>query len=182
MGKRFHTIEPAFLRRVRESPVPSVFKGRVNLRPTRWYPFKWVIQTVLARMAREVRGNPLAGPRGALGISSETRVDLGKARRTTTRAPPAPTFTAVANSSDSLPASSRLRIKTGMASCNRDHFRRSALGELRVTSVCTQNQEFPPETSHLRGQTLVFRATPLAASETSLPIRELPKEPCDYRI
>lgn len=52
---------------------------------------------------------------GALGISSETELDLAIERRTITAAPPAEMFNAVANSSDSLPLSSKLRTKTGMA-------------------------------------------------------------------
>jgi hypothetical protein len=57
-----------------------------------------VIHTALACIAREERGNPLAGPRGALGISSETALVVGKERRTATSAPPAHMFMAVANS------------------------------------------------------------------------------------
>ena len=68
-------------------------------------------------------GNPLAGPIGALGISRETMADLGKERRTTTKAPPAEMLMAVANSKVSLPLSSRVRTKTGIASCNRAHLR-----------------------------------------------------------
>jgi len=64
---------------------------------------------------------------GALGISRETVLDLASARRTITSAPPAETFTAVANSSDSLPLSSRLRTNTGIASCNLGHFLRSSV-------------------------------------------------------
>jgi hypothetical protein len=66
-------------------------------------------------MAREDRRTPSVDPIGALGISSETGLDFAKERFTTTIAPPAEMFTAVANSSDSLSFSSRLRTKTGMA-------------------------------------------------------------------
>lgn len=62
---------------------------------------------------------------GALGISSETGDDSGNERRTATSAPPAETFNTVANSSKSLPFSSRLRMKTGIASRKRGHLRRS---------------------------------------------------------
>src|SRR5581483_12103934 len=48
-------------------------------------------------------------------------------RRTATRAPPAETFNAVANSRNSLPLSSLLRTKTGIASGNLGHCRRSVL-------------------------------------------------------
>ena len=64
--------------------------------------------------------------RGALGISSKTCAESGKERRTATRAPPAEMFSAVANSRRSLPFSSRLRTKTGIAMGRRGHLRRSA--------------------------------------------------------
>jgi hypothetical protein len=80
-------------------------------------------------MAREERRTPSVDPIGALGISSETALDFAKDRLTTTIAPPAEMFTAVANSSDSLSFSSRLRTKTGMASWSLDHLRCSFRGE-----------------------------------------------------
>jgi len=52
----------------------------------------------------------------------------GKARRTATSIPPALTFRAVANSRNSFPWPSRLWTKTGMASGNLVHFRRSPTG------------------------------------------------------
>jgi hypothetical protein len=82
-----------------------------------------------AFMIREEVLEPLAIPTGALGISSETGVDWGKERRTTTKAPPGEMFTAVANSRDSLPPRSRVRTKTGMDRCNLGHFR-SSFGEV----------------------------------------------------
>src|ERR1035441_8852949 len=78
-------------------------------------------------MTREAVGKPLVGPMGALGISRETKADLGKDRRTTIKAPPAEMLIAVANSSESLPLPSRVRTKTGMASRKRVHFRASVL-------------------------------------------------------
>ena len=57
-----------------------------------------------------------------------TWVESGKERRKATKAPPAETFNAVANSSVSLPLPSRLRTKIGMASGRRGHFRRSFPG------------------------------------------------------
>src|ERR1019366_4017092 len=75
-------------------------------------------------MIREEVLKPLAGPTGALGISRETRLDLGKERRTTTRAPPGEMLTAVANSRESLSFRSRVRINTGMARCNLAHLER----------------------------------------------------------
>ncbi len=75
-------------------------------------------------MAREEVFNPLMGPR-ALGISSETSADFGKERRTTTIAPAGEMLIAVANSRESSPFPSLVRTKTGMASCNRAHFRSS---------------------------------------------------------
>ena len=86
-------------------------------------------------MIREEVFKPLAGPMGALGISSETGADFGKERRTTTKAPPGEMLIAVANSSNSLPLSSRLRTKTGMARCNRAHLRSSFLDKLRRTCL-----------------------------------------------
>lgn len=133
VGKDFHIIEAAFRPRERRTVLAAVLKGRANFSPTRWYPFKWITHTVLACMLREERGNPLAGPRGALGISNETALAPGKERRTTTSAPPAQIFMAVANSKWSLPDSSWLRMKTGIANCSRDHLRRSRLGEVRGT-------------------------------------------------
>ena len=78
---------------------------------------------------------PLAGPMGALGISSETSADLGKERRTATKTPPGEMLMAVANSKESLPLPSRVRIKTGMASCNRAHLRSSLFDNLRDTRL-----------------------------------------------
>jgi hypothetical protein len=69
---------------------------------------------------------------GVLGISSETCEESRNERFTATSAPPAEIFQAVANSRNSLPESSRLRTNTGMASGRRSHFRRSALGFLRL--------------------------------------------------
>ena len=70
--------------------------------------------------------------KGALGISRMTCAVGGKDRRTATRAPPALTFRAVANSRNSLPFSSRLRTNTGMARGNRVHLRRSVSGLRRI--------------------------------------------------
>jgi len=74
-------------------------------------------------MTREALGKLPASPIGALGISNETWADFGKEWRTTTKAPPAEMLIAVANSSKSLPLSSRVRTKTGMATCRRVHLR-----------------------------------------------------------
>jgi hypothetical protein len=84
-------------------------------------------------MIREGVFKPLVGSIGALGISSETSADLGKERRTTTKAPPGETLMAVANSRESLPFPSRVRTKTGMASCNRAPLRSSFFDKLRGT-------------------------------------------------
>src|SRR6266496_356241 len=126
-------------------------------------------------MAREERGNPLAGPRGALGISSETMVAMGKVQRTTTNAPPALMFMAVANSKRSLPFSPRLRTNTGMASCNRAHFRFCVLGELGLGTRPSGKQEFTGELPHLRGQTTPVPGTTLESGGTSPPTRGLPR-------
>jgi hypothetical protein len=103
-------------------------------------------------MIREEVLKPLAGPTGALGISRETRLDLGKERRTTTRAPPGEMLTAVANSRESLSFRSRVRINIGMARCNRAHLRSSFLGEMRRTYL-DHLERYQPRQPHLRGQT-----------------------------
>jgi hypothetical protein len=74
---------------------------------------------------------------GAAGISSEIGLDRAKQRRTMTNAPPAEMLIAVANSSESLPLSSLLRTKTGIARCNRAHLRCSFLGEFALTVLNT---------------------------------------------
>jgi hypothetical protein len=125
-------------------------------------------------MVREERGKPLAGPRGALGISSETTVALGKVRRTTTNAPPALMFMAVANSSKSLPLSSRLRTNTGMANCNRAHFRFSVLGELRLGTRPSGKQGLTAKMPHLMGQTTPVSGSKPESRGISQPTLELP--------
>src|ERR1700687_5985557 len=104
-------------------------------------------------MIREEILKPLAGPIGALGISSETSADLGKERRTITIAPPAEMLMAVANSRQSLPFPSRVRIKTGMASCNRAHLRSSFFDKVRDTCIVHQSVVLAPSRPHLMGQT-----------------------------
>src|ERR1035437_5860518 len=125
-------------------------------------------------MIREEVLKPLAGPTGALGISRETRLDLGKERRTTTRAPPGEMLTAVANSRESLSFRSRVRINTGMARCNRAHLRSSFLGEIRRTYL-DHLEWYHPRQPHLRGQTSErSRACP-ESLQTSPPTRRVPK-------
>ena len=104
-------------------------------------------------MIREEVFSPLVGPIGALGISTETSADLGKERRTTTKAPPAEMLMAVANSSESLPLPSRARTKTGMASRNRVHFRSSFFDKLRGTCNIRQSGVLALVRPHLMGQT-----------------------------
>jgi len=104
-------------------------------------------------MIREEVFNPLAGPIGALGISSETSADVGKERRTATKAPPGEMLIAVANSRESLSIPSRVRIKTGMASCNRAHLRCSFFNKLRRTCLLHHKEVFTPQRPHLMGQT-----------------------------
>src|SRR5271157_972024 len=104
-------------------------------------------------MIREEVFNPSVGAMGALGISNETKADLGKERRTTTKAPPAEMLIAVANSRQSLPLPSRVRIKTGMASCNRAHLRSSFFDKLRDTCLAHHKEVLKPIRPHLRGQT-----------------------------
>src|SRR5271155_3053369 len=88
-------------------------------------------------MMREEDFKPLVGPMGALGISSETSVDFGRERRTATKAPPGEMLMEVANSRESLPFPSRIRIKTGIARCNRAHLRPSFLDKLRCRARST---------------------------------------------
>jgi len=97
---------------------------------------------------------PLAGPMGALGISSETSADLGKERRAATKTPPGEMLIAVANSKESLPLPSRVRIKTGMASCNRAHLRSSFFASVRGTCLHHPLRGIHCPRPHLRGQTL----------------------------
>jgi len=130
--------------------VPS---GRANFRPRRWWSSRCVTQMAFACMTREDVFMPWMGPIGALGISSETTADLGKERRTTTKAPPGEMLTAVANSRQSLPAPSRARTKTGMASCSRAHLRSSFFDMLRDTVRPTPKPVFTPLEPHLMGQT-----------------------------
>ena len=106
-------------------------------------------------MIREEVRNPLAGSIGALGISSETCADLGKERRTTTKAPPGEMLIAVANSRESVPFPSRVRIKTGIASCNRAHLRSSLLLKLRGTGMVHHERVLTALLPHLRGQTQI---------------------------
>jgi hypothetical protein len=125
-------------------------------------------------MMREEILKPLAGPIGALGISSETSADLGKERRTITIAPPGEMLMAVANSRESLPFPSRVRIKTGMASCNRAHLRSSFFDRLRGTRLHHPLEVFKPRKAP-QGPNLE-RGRPGAESlQTSLPTRRLPK-------
>ena len=131
--KIVHTSVPAFLKWPPESADPSVLMGRANFKPSRWWSSKCATQTALACMTLDGGFNPRAGPIGALGISTETTADFGKQRRTTTKAPPGEMLIAVANSRESLPFPSLARIKTGIASCNRAHFRSSFFDSLRGT-------------------------------------------------
>src|SRR5260370_31272251 len=102
---------------------------------------------------------------GALGISSETSADLGKERRTATKTPPGEMLMAVANSKESLPLPSRVRIKTGMASCNRAHLRSSFFDNLRGTCLdhlleeLTPKRYYHPRTPH-QGPTFGARPCP----------------------
>jgi hypothetical protein len=84
-------------------------------------------------------GRPFAGSMGTIGISNEINADFGTDRRTITSAPPAEMFSAVANSSESLPFAFRERTKMGMESCNRAHFRSSLLGTRLFNAFDTLN-------------------------------------------
>ena len=144
-GKTFHTAATAFLdSRWRESDF--VLNGRMNFNPRRWWSSKCATHTALARSTRDEVGSLLPGPTGTLGISNEISADLGTERRTTTKAPPAEIFRAVANSSESLPLASRERTKIGIASRKRTDF----LASLRGTRFFT----FNPCVNTLRLRTL----------------------------
>src|SRR5713101_5277658 len=118
---------------------------------------------------------PLAEPMGALGISSETSVDLGKERRTATKTPPGEMLMAVANSKESLPLPSRVRIKTGMASCNRAHLRSSFFDNLRDTRQHHLIRGINTPRPHLRGQTSERSRGGPGSFQTSPATRRLPK-------
>lgn len=131
VGKHFHTVEVSFPRTERAWEVPFS-NGRENFRPRRWYPSAWVIRVARARRVRAARGRAAVAAKGALGISSRTCAALGNERRTATKAPPALILSAVANSRNSFPFSSRLRTNTGIAKGRRAHFRRSFSGLRRI--------------------------------------------------
>lgn len=101
------------------------------------------MRSVRARRMREALGNAEVETSGAQGISRMTCVESGKQRRKATKAPPAEMFNAVANSSVSLPLSSRLRTKTGMASGRRGHFRRSFSGVRGVKQFPQKGRAYP---------------------------------------
>jgi hypothetical protein len=84
-----------------------------------------VVRSVLARSVLAALGRGAIAATGALGISSLIWLTVGRTRRMATSIPPALTFNDVANSRNSLPFRSRLRTKTGIASGNLVHFRRS---------------------------------------------------------
>lgn len=98
-----------------------------------------------------------AGPSGALGISRETSVCVGKERRDTTKAPPGEMFIAVANSRESRPLPSRDLTKTGMARSNRAHLRCSFCDTLSGTYEPTLFSVLLAQVPHLRGQSQVYR-------------------------
>src|ERR1700716_1654112 len=125
-------------------------------------------------MIREEILKPLAGPIGALGISSETSADLGKERRTITIAPPGEILIAVANSRESLPFPSRVRTKTGMASCNRAHLRSSLLDKPRGTRRHHPLEVFKPKKAP-QGPNFERSRGSAKLLQTSLPPRRLPK-------
>jgi len=129
-----------------------------------------VVRRALARNVREARGSDANAATGALGISRRICAMAGSIRRIATSIPPALTFKAVANSRNSLPLPSRLRTKTGIASGNRAHLRRSfpAVAPLMQTfpslsppsdrstsgaksqANTVRNRQRKPESRHLR--------------------------------
>jgi hypothetical protein len=139
-----------------------------------------VTHTAFACITCEDVLKPLAGPMGALGISSETSADLGKERRTATKTPPGEMLMAVANSKESLPSPSRVRIKTGMASCNRAHLRSSFFDNLRGTCLHHPLRGIHTPRPHLRGQTSDGSRHCFESLQTSPPTGRLPK--CHHRL
>jgi hypothetical protein len=110
------------------------------------------MRSVRARRTLAVLGRAVVETSGAQGISSTTCVERGKERRRAIKAPPAETLRAVANSRASLPFSSRLRTKTGMASGSRGHLRRSCSGCRRIKQF-PRRVGLPVPLQHPRGQT-----------------------------
>jgi hypothetical protein len=108
------------------------------------------VRSALARKVREALGNKATAATGALGISSRIWATAGRVRRIATNIPPALTFRAVANSRNSLPFPSRLRTKTGIASGNLAHFRRSFRPLAPFMQTSPSLSTLPEE--HLRGQ------------------------------
>jgi len=174
-GKTFHTAGPTFLKCLPETAAASVFSGRENFKPTRCWSSRWPTQTALACMIREEVFNPLAGPMGALGISNETKADLGKERRTTTKAPPAEMLRAVANSRQSLPLPSWVRTKTGMASWRRAHLRSSFFDNLRATCYVRQSEGVSTSETASYGPNLGQAQRSSQSSQTTLLAGRLPK-------
>jgi len=123
--------------------------GRENLRPSRWYPSVLWTRRARARNVRVALGRLAAAANGALGISSRTRAVRGRARRTATRAPPALMLRAVANSRKSLPFSSLLRTKTGIARGSRVHFLRSFSNLRRAKSMPLKAENYPCLMAHI---------------------------------
>ena len=137
--KHFHTDEVTFGCRafIRGCELTN---GRENFSATRLYPSPCCIRNTLARRFRATGGKVANAAKGALGISSETCAALGIEWRTAISIPPAETFKAVANSRNSLSASSaRLLTKTGIAKGRRGQRRRSPAADLPFTRASLFN-------------------------------------------
>ena len=90
---------------------------------------------------------------------------------------------AVANSKESLPLPSRVRIKTGMASCNRAHLRSSLFDNLRDTRLHhlikgIQTQESTLGAKLRSGVGPTWNHSKLA---TNTEITEVPSQPRDIK-
>ena len=159
MRKHFHTAEAIFRRR------PSASAGQkqraCELQTQQVVAVgRGAAKSLGAQSSGKLSATGANAATGALGISSRICAIAGRARRIATSIPPALTFKAVANSRNSLPLPSRLRTKTGIASGNLAHFRRSlpALSTvhadlsiaLSVTSGSTLGAKCPAK---FRGQT-----------------------------
>ena len=132
MGKSFHRTEATFLARVRMRSYP-------HERMREFQPHQVVAirvgdpQSSRSEITRSL-GQGVHRSQRRTGNFEQNLCESGKERRTATRAPPAEIFKAVANSSRSLPFSSRLRTKTGIAMGRRGHLRRCASAQYASNS------------------------------------------------
>ena len=91
---------------------------------------------------------------------------------------------AVANSKESLPLPSLVRIKTGMASCNRAHLRSSFFDNLRDTRlhhlIRGINTQTAPQGPNFGAESSRPGIVPNLASNTE--ITEVPPQPPRFKV